>query len=292
MEIKNRLFPYPVLCSDNDDYEGSFFKAKCDLKEELSDIILDFQLSLESNEELEWLIRDGYAEYVVHMECSYTGFRTIIKKSGNQFTYRIPKSKVNVEIEIVCAIVASEKIVSFESKHLNEDYADEDISFARGAILAYYNLPKIYVTKNYEELASDNAFFTIIKRVKTDNQEINPVIYDINSAKIKIMVDEEIYDEYAKYHINPNMEALMSSLLVMPAIMYMVETVREEGIGNLDKYKPLYWYQKISKACKLQGQDFYRDYLDTNMTCIEIAQQLLQNPINRAFDGLAKVIEE
>ena len=292
MEIKNRLFPYPVLCNENDDYEESSFHGKCNLKEELSDIILDFELTLENNKELEWLIRDGYAEYAVHIECSYTGFRTIIKKSGNHFSYRIPKSKVNIEIEIVCAIVASKKIVSFESKNLNEDYAGEDISFARGAILAYYNLPKIYVTKNYEELASENSFFTIIKRVRTDDKEINPVTYDINDAKIKIMVDEEIYDEYVKFHTNPNMEALMSSLLVMPAIMYMIETVREEGVDNLDKYKPLYWYQKISKACKLQGQDFYHDYLESEKTCIEIAQQLLQNPINRAFDGLAKVIEE
>lgn len=292
MEIKNRLFPYPILCNENDDYVDSYFYGKCELKEEISDLVLDFDLFLENNEELEWLIRDGYAEYAVHIECSYTGFRTVIKKAGNHFSYRIPKSKVNVEIEIVCAIVASKQIVSFESNNLNEDYEDEEISFARGAILAYYNLPKIYVTKNYEELTGENAFFTIIKRVKTDEQEINPVIYDINGSKIKILVDEEIYNEYAKYHTNPNMEALMSSLLVMPAIMYMIETVREEGIENIDKYKPLYWYQKISKACKLQGQDFYRDYLATNKTCIEIAQQLLQNPINRAFDGLAKVIEE
>ena len=39
MEIKNRLFPYPVLCNENDDYEESSFYGKCNLKEELSDIM-------------------------------------------------------------------------------------------------------------------------------------------------------------------------------------------------------------------------------------------------------------
>ena len=49
MEIKNRLFPYPVLCNENDDYKESSFYGKCNLKEELSDIILDFDLTLENN---------------------------------------------------------------------------------------------------------------------------------------------------------------------------------------------------------------------------------------------------
>ena len=31
MEIKNRLFPYPVLCVDNDDYIGSEFYVENNL---------------------------------------------------------------------------------------------------------------------------------------------------------------------------------------------------------------------------------------------------------------------
>ena len=290
MEIRNRLFPYPVLCLENDDYVDSTFDVRCDVKEELANLVLDFECILDGNEELNWLIREGLAEFVIHIECTYTAFRTIIKTSGKNITYRIPKSRVNVEINLVGAIVASKKICAFRCKHLNEDYRDEDISFERGAILAYSNMPRVFVTKNYEELAGDNKYFTIIRRVKTEQNEQNPVSYDIDGAKIKILVDEEIFDEYARYRNNANMESLTGTLLVMPAIIYMIEILRNEGT---EKYKAYYWYQKISNACKLQSVDFEADLIfSDSKTAVEIAQDLLKLPINRAFEGIARVVEE
>ena len=64
MEIRNRLFPYPVLCLDNDDYVDSSFDVKCTVKEELANLVLDFEFVLSENEELKWLIREGLAEFV------------------------------------------------------------------------------------------------------------------------------------------------------------------------------------------------------------------------------------
>lgn len=187
------------------------------------------------------------------------------------------------------AIVAKEKIPVFKSSHLNEDY-DEEVSFEKGAILAYYNLPKVYITKNYEELAGDNAFFTVVKRITAEKDEQNPVTYDINEAKIKILVDEEIYNEYIKYHANPNMEPLTNALLVMPALVYTIDTLRSDGV---EKFKSLYWYQKINKSCQLQGLNFEEDMIfDYDKTSIEIAQSMLLLPITRAFLGLSRVMEE
>lgn len=289
MEIKNRLFPYPVLCVDNDDYIDSEFYVENDLKEDLTDLSFSFDISLNNNEELQYLIQRGYAEFVIHIECSSTAFRTILRTAGNKIKYHIAKSKVNGEIVLLGAIVAKEKISGFKSKHLNEDY-DEEVSFEKGAILAYYNLPKIYITKNYEELAGDNAFFTVVKRISVEKDEQNPVTYDINEAKIKILVDEEIYNEYIKYHANPNMEPLTNALLVMPALAYTIDTLRSDGV---EKFKSLYWYQKINKSCQLQGLNFEEDVIfDFDKTSIEIAQSMLLLPITRAFLGLSRVMEE
>lgn len=151
MEIRNRLFPYPVLCIENDDYEESSFRVEYNLKEELNSLVLEFDIMLEKNEELQWLIREGMAEFIIHIECSSTAFRTILRTAGNSLKYRIPKSKVNNDIALLALIVATKKISSFQSRYLNEDYSEETINFERGAILAYYNMPKILVTKNYEE---------------------------------------------------------------------------------------------------------------------------------------------
>lgn len=289
MEIKNRLFPYPVLCVENDDYENCSFDVNTKVKEDINDIVLDFDIRLENNEELQWLIRDGYAQFVIHIECSSTAFRTMVTSVGNKKSVRIPKARVNNVISLLGMIVAEKDIVGFKSKLLNEDY-DEEINFSRGAILAYRNLPKVYVTKNYEELAGDNSFFTVIKRTDIEEAESLPVEYDITDAKIKILVSEKTYDEYIKYHANPTMQPLLNTLLVMPAIAHMVDELR--NCGDIERFKPLYWFQKISKSCKLQGKDFVNDIIDSDLPCVEVAQAMLQMPIERAFECLSRVIEE
>lgn len=289
MEIKNRLFPYPVLCVENDDYENCSFDINTKVKEDINDIVLDFDIRLENNKELQWLIRDGYAQFVIHIECSSTAFRTMVTSVSTKKTVRIPKSRVNNAISLLGMIIAEKDIVGFKSNLLNEDY-DEEINFNRGAILAYRNLPKVYVTKNYEELAGDNSFFTVIKRTDIEEAESLPVVYDITDAKIKILVSEKTYDEYIKYHANLTMQPLLNTLLVMPAIAHMVDELR--NCGDIERFKPLYWFQKISKSCKLQGKDFVNDIIDSDLPCVEVAQAMLQMPIERAFECLSRVIEE
>jgi len=288
MEIKNRLFPYPVLCVENDDYENCEFDVKTELREDLNNIVIDFDIRLVGIPEIQWLIRDNNAQFVIHIECSSTAYRTIVKTSETKKTIRIPKSKVNIEIALLVAIVAEKDIVDFASDKLNEDY-DEVINFKRGAILAYRNIPKISVSKNYEELAGDNSFFTVVKRIDENDVEKLPVTYNLADSKIKILVSETIYDEYVKFHNNPAMEPLLNTLLVMPAIAHMIDEVRGTGV---EEYKQYYWYQKINKACKLQGKDFVEDIIDSEASCIDIAQQMLQMPIERAFECLSKVVEE
>lgn len=289
MEIKNRLFPYPVLCAENDDYENCEFDVNVKVKDELNDIVIDFDIKLEGAEELQWQIRDGFAEYVIHIECSSTAFRTIVTASGNKKSFRISKSKVNNEITLLGMVVAKKDITVFKCKNLNEDYSDESVSFSKGAILAYRNLPKVFITKDYEELAGDNSFFTVVKRTDGEQNGSEPVVYDLSDAKIKIIVNEYIYNEYIKYHDNMMMSPLTNTLLVMPAIVHMIDELRNNGS---ESYKPLQWYQKISKSCKLKGKDFENDILDSEMTCMEIAQEMMQFPIGRAFECLSRVIEE
>ena len=231
MEIKNRLFPYPVLCAENDDYIDCSFNVKTNMTEEVADLVLTFEVDLVNNDELSLLIRDGYAEVIVHIECSSTAYRTVVGITGNKRAFRLPKARVNNEVYLVGMIVAKKDIKGFTSVNLNEDYGSEPIDFQKGSILAYRNLPKYLITKNYEELAGDNTFFTIIKRTSLEGAEQLPVTYELSAPKIQIIVDEKTYDEYIKYHNNPLMEPITNTLLVMPAIAYMVESLRDYSSG-------------------------------------------------------------
>ena len=288
MEIKNRLFPYPVLCVENDDYLDCSFDVVVKMSEEINEIILDFEIQID-NEEMIWLIREGFAEYVIHIECSNTAYRTIVRMTGNKQQYRIKKSRVNNEIALLGMIVALKKITNFKSRHLNEDYGDEHIYFDKAYILAYRNLPRIYVAKDYEELAGEDPLFTIVKRFNQNNEEELPVTYELGENKIRIKVDGDTYDNYIKFHQNNNMNPLVVSILILPAMAYMIEVLRT---SDSEGYRSMYWYQKIKKFCKIQGKDFEGDMIECDKMSVEIAQELLNHPIGRAFQSLSDIFEE
>lgn len=164
MEIKNRLFPYPVLCGDTDDYgDGTEFVLEPTVKETTHELIIDINFSVECDS-IERLIRFGKAAFVLHIECSSTAFRIALKSDVPHIDYRIPKHRVNGEVDLVAMVVAKMDIENYSSDELNEDYSDELISFSKASILAYQNLPPIYISKKTEELARNESFVTIIKQ--------------------------------------------------------------------------------------------------------------------------------
>lgn len=80
MDIRNRLYPYPVLSLYTDDYTDSSFIMDLQVEKGIREICFSITLTL-LNSEIQHLIRIGAAEYVIHIECPYTAYRTVIKTS-------------------------------------------------------------------------------------------------------------------------------------------------------------------------------------------------------------------
>ena len=104
MNIKNRLFPYPVLCGETDDYlDSANFVLESDITETAHELLLKYDYIVHCNS-LETVIRKGEAEYVLHVECSTTSFRIALKSTVPHIEYRLPKARVNGEINLVAMI--------------------------------------------------------------------------------------------------------------------------------------------------------------------------------------------
>lgn len=278
MEIKNRLFPYPVLCDETDDYEEEGLKVSSTTTEGMNDINGIVKFSLE-NEAMLDLIRMGYAEYVLHLECSSTSYRKVIRSDVSEISYSIPKSRVNVEVTVLALIVAKRKIENFVSDTLNEDYEGENISFEKASILAYKNLPRIYIYKNYEELAGNESLFSIIKVGLPGDEDVKPLAFDLTGDRIKIMVDPETYGAYIRFQQKPS---IAMSLLVMPAVHFMIDELRESP----DSFSGCMWFMKMKQFYKAQGKDFIDDVIHSDRNIVEIAQEMLKSPVGKAYRDL------
>ncbi len=290
MEIRNRLFPYPVLCEDSDDYvSGEFHVTPSIVSQGINDIVVRFDIELD-NPGLQELINSGKAEYMIHLECSNTAFRTVIKTYSNSETYTILNSRVNGDINLLGMIVAKEKITNYKNDSLNEDYADIVLNIDRASILAYENLDPIHIAKNYEELAEKDSIFSVVKQNRLDQNERKPIWFKLDDDRIKIFVDEEVYASYIRYKGNITMQPLMMSLLVMPALTYMIEILRTEGYDN---YTSAYWFIKMEKFYKSHGQDFVDDIIENREKLIsEIVQEMLQLPISKTMLTIPEMLGE
>ena len=289
MEIKNRLFPYPVLCEDTDDYiNGEFYVETKLIEQGLNDILVQFDMYLD-NPGLQNLINTEKAEFVIHLECSNTAFRTIIRTFSNSEQYRIMNSRVNGDINLLGMIVSKEKIGHYTNKALNEDYDDVTIVLDKASILAYDNMDPIHIAKNYEELAEKDSIFSVVKWRRLDENEHNPISFLLDIDKIKIKVDDDLYGSYVKYKGNSAMQPLMSSILVMPALTFMMETLRNEGI---EEYESSYWFNKIEKYYSLHGKNFVEDVIDGDESISEVVQEMLQLPVGKTLLSIPEMLGE
>ena len=168
MEIKNRLFPYPVLCEDTDDYTSGGFTVDTEIvSQDMHSLVLKFHMNLD-NPGLKTQISQGRAEFIVHMECSNTAFRTVIHTFSDEEVYRINNSKINGEVAFLGMVVSKTDIQFYRNNTLNPDYDDIDLMIPRAAVMAYYNMPKINVLKNYEELAQEESLFSVVREMRLD----------------------------------------------------------------------------------------------------------------------------
>ncbi len=289
MEIKNRLFPYPVLCEDTDDYvEGEFYVEAKLVEQGLNDILVQFDMHLD-NPGLQSLINSGKAEFVIHMECSNTAFRTVIKTFSNTEQYRIMNSRVNGDINLLGMIVSKEKIGHYTNSALNEDYNDITLTLDKASILAYDNMDPIHIAKNYEELAEKDSIFSVVKQMRMDQNEHNAITFALDADKIKIRVDDDLYSSYITYKGNSAMQPLMSAILVMPALTFMMETLRNEGIED---YASSYWFIKMEKYYALHGKSFVDDVIYGEDMISEVVQEMLQLPIGKTLLNIPEMLGE
>ncbi len=280
MEIRNRLFTYPVLCEDTDDYISSDFYADYTYNQTAYSINITFDIKL-TCPDLVRLIRTGKAEFVIHIECPMTSYRKAIKFENFQKSIEIQKNKVNGEIAVLAMVVAKTNIENYESDSLNDDYNDDIVNFERCSILAYENLAKISILKDYEELAKGDSLFRVVER-RTEDDSVSPIQFALDDDRIKIYVDENTYRAYINYQQSTD---IALSLLVLPAVVYMIE----ELSNGYDNYSQCDWLIKIEQFFKKSNKDFKEDLIDSDKPIIEIAQEMLNYPICKAYDELLTI---
>lgn len=287
MNITHRLFTYPVLSDEKNDYKESIFSVDYEqTMQGVNSLKLTFDIAMNCRE-LEKLVLNGQAEYVIHLECSTTAYREVLRSVSRHIEHVIPIGRINGSFDAVAFVVLKKNVANFSCADWVDDYSETDFNLFAGSILAYQNLPKLDITKDYEEFTNAGSIFSIYKRITEDDC---PAEINLDSAKIRIGLGSNDYEVYATYSAKTELQALLHTMIILPAL---VGDTTAKNISNILK-EEIGWNMNTTytliKRCIKKGAI---ERSEPNFMCHalipkEAVQEVETNElINKIYDGSA-----
>ena len=286
MNITKRLYTYPILSEEKNDYNSSVFDVDFQYRMSgVNNLQLEFKITLD-NEELRNLIIDCKTEYVIHIECSNTAFRTTLHSITEQTSIDIPAGRINGKLEIIALIILKENIKHFINSDWNNDYDGISFDLAKGSILGYKNLPALDIVKNYEELTTASSIFRVYKRITTEEKPMN---VDIDSNQIKIGLGTQEFETYSRFCKKIQFQPILNSMIVFPALVYVFEELKQETGIEANEGKA--WYIALNKAYEKRGINFIDEIKDELKSSVQLAQEAMELPISKALSMFTELFE-
>lgn len=278
MNITNRLFTYPVLSDEKDDFKSCVFKVTVEnCMEGVNSLKLLFDIKMDCPE-IEDLILNGQAEYVIHLECSTTAYREIITSISKKIEHILPIGRVNGSFDMVAFVILKKRVSSYFCTDWDDDYKDMTFSLSQGSILAYQNLPGLSITKDYEEFINAGSIFTVYKKV---SEEDKPIEVNLESHKIRIGLTTRDFDIYTKYNVKSQLQAVFHAMIVFPTLVFVFEELKQDE--GVEQYHGKEWFIALEKAYARRGLIFMDEVLNTDKNSIRLAQEAMELPISKAF---------
>ena len=280
MEIKYRLYPYPVLWDKNDDYKKpSKFLAEVEAKENFKNIKLKINFLLK-DKEIENLIKENKAEYVVHIEATSTYFRELISTREAEINYDLKDNDILGRLQMSFFILAKEDILDYKNSNFNEDYSGESFNLKKGNIIAIADSYRFDIEKNDDNLEKVSSIFSICQK---ETIEQTGMTVDMNNDKIRIALNKTDYINYHQLSQNSNNINIINSIIIFPALIFIFEQLKKDFDENdFADYK---WFRALRKIFEKNNQSLNKDLLENELS-IDLAQKILNYPIERAFNSL------
>lgn len=279
MEIKPKLYPYPVLAPRSNAYRNCMFDARVEAIQEERDWHIAFLAALTS-ESLLACIGSGSAQYVYHLECARTGFRTVTRTGDVQARYTLPHDSVHGVLEIVPLVVAVEDIKGYSGADFHEDYEGLSFDIEAGCVMAVGRTTAVEIAKDVDDLAPVPSIFNISKNPDADARHM---LVDIFQRKIVIKLPASDYYHYKALTVNTAAVGMLRALIILPALLFAFGELRSIAPGERGENENFLWYRSLRNTLLEQFDCDIDSPAFDSLHFMEIAQELLEDPLTNAF---------
>jgi hypothetical protein len=286
MQINYRQYPHPVLSYFSDDVINSDFQAS--LKSSRTQNTYIFEAScVTSSEGINQLIAERKARFAFHFECPTTRFRKVFASFDSNFSFQLAADYIEGKVQICSFILASEDIDDYTLPEFHSDYEGHFFFIKKGDVLALDTERTFFAEKEVDPLKRIPSIFSV---QPSRSENALPLDMDSSGHKIIIKLSEENFEHYKTIALNQNLQPLLSSLIIMPALVSILEMIKN---GEEQEFDPeeCRWYQVINSRLKELGIDTANKNTFSDST-LAVAQKLIGDPLNISLLALVNFEDE
>ena len=278
MELRDRLYPYPILASFKDDYYDSEFNVYVTPTISAKNIVFEFQYNL-INEGIWDLLATGKAKVVAHIECPSTSFRTSIDVMDVGSKIEIPSGQVNNLIQICSFIVANEDINGYKNDDFNEVYEGLEFQIDKYNFLALGSQINIPIEKDYDEIKNITSIFSVIRSL---DPNLEFVERDFYQDKIYIKIPAKQFDMYKISIQDPTNHSYMHSMILVPVLIEIFESLKRDEWEELEDKR---WFKSLLTS--LKKMDIYlTEETAKFVNVFPFVQKITESPILSSLENL------
>ena len=293
MQVKNKLFPYPVL--NHNAINSTFFNRNfqlCFKSTKTKGRVLLEDIHFETNSKyIAELYENGSIEVVCIVECSHSVFRKcypLTNKLGQ--TLSLNTNDFNGKVEISMFAYAK-KNFSIYSEEFLDDYQGVSFPIDKYDILAVND----GVTVKFDHLESEDnmakSIFSITIDDALNSEDAYSAFYE--GRKISIYLSREQYENYNIVYNSPNFKEVFFNMLLVPVLTEAFTTIKrllEDDLAFDDICSKYTWFASVKNGYqKIYSKELTKEvFLDCSP--VSLAQELLGKPLAPSLINIIEVI--
>lgn len=290
MQVKGKLFPYPVLNKDTllSNYVDKVFNLIYQ-KEENNAIYALKNARFETNSQLiNNLYDSGKISVNCIIECSDTVYRKCVSISKEPQDIILPKVDFSERVDISMFATANESFI-LESEEFETDYQNVEFEVEKYDIIAANDGFNVRFKHDESEDSFAESIFSIII---CHDFEAGAYTVECNTGKkIVVTLSEEDYKNYKIIYTIPAYKEVFFNVFLIPALIEGLtqckQYLNEDTSRDIeDVSNQFLWFRAIVNGYKkLKGTDLSVDAFNRASLSF-MAQELLGKPLGEALSKL------
>ncbi|MDB0039016.1 hypothetical protein N9F54_00435 [Actinomycetota bacterium] len=279
-------FPHPVL-DHTDDVNASCEVFNINVTPNVEDVEINFQVRM-TDPQIQALINNGEAKYSFRWQCGSTiGSGSLDHATATpmadstRYTSWIDQRSIRGKVSVSVSVIAAQEIPTFHLDSQHADYGDANFHLYQGDLIADFLDFEFDARKLYDPL--NPPIGSCFEFVPQDGLKKGLKIHFDSDEHVLVAFPPDVFNQFKNFANQPEMQI---SLAVLPALMETIVHIRKVESENSDEeLSDIQWARAI--------KDKIREFdSEGEKTPFELAQKILENPIDRFLSAAMEDTEE